>query len=104
MCPIPVHHPRNEASFKMASPACILAGRCWCNAFMEHAVSCAGALGYGGMLVPQEFGGMGLSMDDSCLLFEVLGAADPVFACLLAGHNLVTCTMARCAFPWGGSF
>lgn len=57
--------------------------------------SCIGSLGYGGLLVPADAGGMGLSMDDTCIVFEVLGAADPVFACVLAGHNLVTSTLAR---------
>jgi alkylation response protein AidB-like acyl-CoA dehydrogenase len=51
-------------------------------------------LGFGGIYVPEEFGGSGLSRLDAALIFEELAAADPSTTAFLTIHNMVAYMLA----------
>jgi len=53
------------------------------------------ALGFLGMLIPEEYGGAGASFIDYCLAIEAFAAADAGFATLIHVHNSVGMTVAR---------
>ena len=52
-------------------------------------------LGFGGIYVPEEFGGTGLSRLDAALIFEELAYADPSTTAFLTIHNMVAYMIAR---------
>jgi alkylation response protein AidB-like acyl-CoA dehydrogenase len=53
------------------------------------------ALGFGGLYVPEEFGGSGLSRLDATLVFEALSQACPAVAAFLSIHNMCAGMIAR---------
>ena len=52
-------------------------------------------LGFGGIYVPEEHGGSGLSRLDAALIFEELAYADPSTTAFLTIHNMVAGMIAR---------
>jgi alkylation response protein AidB-like acyl-CoA dehydrogenase len=52
-------------------------------------------LGFGGIYVPEEHGGTGLSRLDAALIFEELAYADPSTTAFLTIHNMVAGMIAR---------
>ena len=52
-------------------------------------------LGFGGIYVPEELGGSGLSRLDAALIFEELAVADPSTTAFLTIHNMVAFMLAR---------
>jgi alkylation response protein AidB-like acyl-CoA dehydrogenase len=52
-------------------------------------------LGFGGIYVPEEQGGTGLSRLDAALIFEELAYADPSTTAFLTIHNMVAFMLAR---------
>ena len=52
-------------------------------------------LGFGGIYVPEEFGGTGLSRLDAALIFEELARACPSTTAFLTIHNMVAYMIAR---------
>ncbi len=59
----------------------------------------AAALGLGGLYVPDDMGGTGLSRLDGTLVFEGLAMACPATASFLSIHNMVAGMVARHATP-----
>ncbi|HLX80115.1 MAG TPA: acyl-CoA dehydrogenase family protein [Burkholderiales bacterium] len=57
--------------------------------FPKDAIRKAGGLGFCGIYVPEESGGLGLSRLDAAIVFEALAAADPSTAAYLSIHNMV---------------
>ena len=55
----------------------------------------AGALGFGGLFVPEGQGGSGLSRLDGTLVFEALGMACPSVASFISIHNMCAWMVAR---------
>ncbi|NJO34806.1 MAG: acyl-CoA dehydrogenase [Rhodospirillales bacterium] len=55
----------------------------------------AAKLGFGGLFVPEEQGGAGLSRLDATLIFEALAAACPSVAAFLSIHNMCASMIAR---------
>jgi len=55
----------------------------------------AGELGMGGIYVPEERGGSGLSRLDAVLIFEQLASGDPTIAAYLSIHNMVVSMIDR---------
>jgi alkylation response protein AidB-like acyl-CoA dehydrogenase len=53
------------------------------------------ALGFGGLYVPEEHGGSGLSRLDATLVFEALSQACPAVAAFLSIHNMCAGMIAR---------
>ncbi|MDR0944563.1 MAG: acyl-CoA/acyl-ACP dehydrogenase [Bifidobacteriaceae bacterium] len=53
----------------------------------------AAALGYAGITVPEEYGGLGLGEVEELLVMEQLSAFNPAIATNLDGHNLATKTI-----------
>jgi alkylation response protein AidB-like acyl-CoA dehydrogenase len=52
-------------------------------------------LGFGGIYVPEELGGTGLSRLDAALIFEELAVADPSTTAFLTIHNMVAFMLAK---------
>ena len=74
--------------------------------FPTDAIRKAGALGFCGIYVPEESGGLGLSRLDAAIVFEALAAADPSTAAYLSIHNMVAWMLGTWAGPevrhrWG---
>jgi alkylation response protein AidB-like acyl-CoA dehydrogenase len=61
----------------------------------REVLSQAGALGFGGIYVPEEMGGSGLSRLDATLIFEALAMACPSVASFLSIHNMCAAMIAR---------
>lgn len=55
----------------------------------------AAALGFLGMLIPEEYGGVGASFVEYCLAIEEISAADAGFGTIMHVHNSVGLTIAR---------
>lgn len=55
-----------------------------------HIQSKAGALGFGGIYVGEQHGGVGLSRVDAALIFEQLSMGCPSTAAMISIHNMVT--------------
>jgi len=55
----------------------------------------AAELGFGGIYVPEEHGGTGLTRLDAALIFEELAYADPSTAAFLTIHNMVAGMISR---------
>jgi alkylation response protein AidB-like acyl-CoA dehydrogenase len=74
--------------------------------FPKEAIGKAGELGFCGIYIPEQLGGLGLSRLDAAIVFEVLATADPSTAAYLGIHNMVAwmlCTFgtARVRERWG---
>jgi alkylation response protein AidB-like acyl-CoA dehydrogenase len=52
-------------------------------------------LGFGGIYVPEELGGTGLTRLDAAIIFEELATADPSTTAFLTIHNMVASMIAR---------
>jgi len=63
--------------------------------FPAEALREACQLGFGGIYVPEELGGTGLSRLDAALIFEELAYADPSTTAFLTIHNMVAGMIAR---------
>jgi acyl-CoA dehydrogenase len=50
----------------------------------------ANRLGFNKLLIPEQYGGLGLTMLDACIVIEELAVADAGFATTLFAHNAVT--------------
>jgi alkylation response protein AidB-like acyl-CoA dehydrogenase len=57
----------------------------------------AGDLGFGGIYVPEELGGTGLSRLDAVLIFEALAMACPSVSAFMSIHNMCTNMVAKYA-------
>lgn len=53
----------------------------------QHLIDQAKEMGLFGMSIPEEYGGLGLSMMDKCLLLEELGRANMSFTTLIGAHT-----------------
>ena len=58
----------------------------------------AGDLGFGGIYVPEELGGTGLSRLDAVLIFEALAMACPSVSAFMSIHNGQT--LLDCLWVW----
>ncbi|CAN5677717.1 acyl-CoA dehydrogenase family protein [soil metagenome] len=67
--------------------------------FPREVIAQAGALGFCGMYVPQELGGLGLTRLDAAIVFEELARACPSTTAYLTIHNMATCMIAQWATP-----
>ncbi|MDE2429706.1 MAG: acyl-CoA dehydrogenase family protein, partial [Burkholderiales bacterium] len=67
--------------------------------FPRDVIAQAGELGFCGLLVPQELGGMGLSRLDAVIVFEELARACPSTTAYLTIHNMASWTIANWATP-----
>jgi alkylation response protein AidB-like acyl-CoA dehydrogenase len=63
--------------------------------FPAEELRAAAELGFGGIYVPEDQGGTGLTRLDAALIFEELAAADPSTAAFLTIHNMVAGMIAR---------
>jgi alkylation response protein AidB-like acyl-CoA dehydrogenase len=63
--------------------------------FPAEELRAAAELGFGGIYVPEDQGGAGLTRLDAALIFEELAAADPSTAAFLTIHNMVAGMIAR---------
>lgn len=74
--------------------------------FPKDVIAKAGTLGFCGLYVPQEAGGLGLSRLDAAVIFEELAAGCTATTAFLTIHNMATWMIARWGTPaavarWG---
>ncbi|MFZ6646733.1 acyl-CoA dehydrogenase family protein [Undibacterium sp. TJN25] len=67
--------------------------------FPVEVIAHAGELGFCGMYVPEELGGLGLSRLDAVIVFEELARACPSTAAYITIHNMATWMIAQWAKP-----
>ncbi|MBL4750125.1 MAG: acyl-CoA dehydrogenase family protein [Amylibacter sp.] len=63
----------------------------------QSVLKAAGDLGFGGIYVPEEMGGTGLSRLDAVLIFEALAMACPSVSAFMSIHNMCTNMVAKYA-------
>lgn len=63
----------------------------------REVLKAAGDLGFGGIYVPEELGGTGLSRLDAVLIFEALAMACPSVSAFMSIHNMCTNMVAKYA-------
>ena len=63
----------------------------------RNVLKAAGDLGFGGIYVPEELGGTGLSRLDAVLIFEALAMACPSVSAFMSIHNMCTNMVAKYA-------
>ncbi|MEK6204867.1 MAG: acyl-CoA dehydrogenase family protein [Amylibacter sp.] len=66
-------------------------------AIPQSVLKAAGDLGFGGIYVPEELGGAGLSRLDATLIFEALAMACPSVSAYISIHNMCTNMVAKYA-------
>ncbi len=66
-------------------------------AIPQNVLKAAGDLGFGGIYVPEELGGTGLSRLDAVLIFEALASACPSVSAFMSIHNMCTNMVAKYA-------
>jgi alkylation response protein AidB-like acyl-CoA dehydrogenase len=66
-------------------------------AIPQAVLKAAGDLGFGGIYVPEELGGTGLSRLDATLIFEALAMACPAVSAYMSIHNMCTNMVAKYA-------
>lgn len=66
-------------------------------AIPQRVLKAAGDLGFGGIYVPEELGGTGLSRLDAVLIFEALAMACPSVSAFMSIHNMCTNMVAKYA-------
>lgn len=64
-------------------------------AWPHEELKAAAALGFLGMLIPEEYGGVGASFVEYCLAIEEISVADAGFGTIVHVHNSVGLTIAR---------
>ena len=94
---------RDFAAAEMAPHAALWDAEC---IFPVDVIQKAGALGFCGMYIPEDVGGMGLSRLDASIVFEELAYACPSTAAYITIHNMASWMLASWATPnvraqWG---